>query len=553
MSHTDVCIVGAGPAGGIVASDLAARGHDVTVLEAGPRFDADDRLERMERALRPAFTRTDVWDMGGERDAYTTTGDVRYALNQYRVKGVGGSTLDWPATAPRLHPEDFEMRTRHGVATDWAVSYETLGAYYLAAERELGVAGAPRDQGPPRHDGFPLPAHPPSYVDGLLGEAFDAVGAPLERAPSAINSRPYAGRSECVGYGTCRPVCPSGAKYTAEVHVDRAASNGARIVTEAPVEQLRHDPSGERIVEAVYRHEGQRKRLSADRFVLAAGGVETPRLLLLSASDQFPNGLANASGLVGRYFADHPLVALVGRLDEPTGTDQIGFDTSMSEAFYGHPQGPTGSMILQVANVSGHGPTSTGVQSGGYLARLADGDPLAPVRRDGVGDSLLEDVRAAYGGRVRIEAMVEPLPNADNRVALDRGTTDTYGNPVPEITFTVDDGTGDTLERARSVLYDVFEEAGVYDVESVASPQDPHFVSHQMGTTRMGMDPETSVVTPSLRAHDLENLYIAGSSVFPTFGAAPPTLTIAALALRLANHLDRILGDGRLPSRTVIR
>ncbi len=553
MSHTDVCIVGAGPAGGIVAADLAARGHDVTVLEAGPRFDAEDRLERMERALRPAFTRTDVWDMGGERDAYTSAGDVRYALNQYRVKGVGGSTLDWQATATRLHPEDFEMGTRHGVATDWPISYDALGPYYLAAERELGVAGAPRDHGPPRHDRFPLPAHPPSYVDGLLGEAFKAVGAPLERAPSAINSRPYAGRSECVGYGTCQPVCPSGAKYTAEVHADRATTNGARIITEAPVQQLRHDPGGERIVEAVYRHEGQRKRLGADRFVLAAGGVETPRLLLLSASDQFPDGLANSSGFVGRYFADHSLVGLVGRLDEPTGTDQIGFETSLSEAFYGHAQGPTGSMILQVANVSGHGPASTGVQSGGYLPRLADGDPLAPVRRDEAGDALLEQVRADYAGRVRIEAMVEPLPNEENRVTLDRDTTDAFGNPVPEITYTVDDGTDETLERARSVLYDVFEKAGVADVEPVASPQDPHFVSHHMGTTRMGMDPATSVVTPSLRAHDLENLYVAGSSVFPTFGAAPPTLTIVALSLRLANHLDRILGEGRLPSRTVIR
>ncbi len=553
MTHTDICVIGAGLAGSIVAAALAARGHDVIVLEAGPRFDQDDRLERMERSLRPSFSRTDVWDMGGKRDAYGIGGEIDYALNQHRVKGVGGSTLHWQATASRLHPEDFEMHSRHGVGTDWPISYDALGPFYLATERELGVAGADRAYGPPRQARRPLPAHPPSYVDKLLADAFEAAGAPLDPAPSAINSEPYAGRPECAGYGTCRPVCPTGAKYTAEVHADRAVEQGARLVTEAPVQRLHHDDAGTRIVAATYRHEHRTKRIEADRFVLAAGGVETPRLLLLSGSDQFPDGLANTSGLVGQYFSDHPTVDLLGRLDEPTGMDRIGFETSMSEAFYEHDRGPMGSMIFQVANVSGYGPAETGVQSGTYLHRLVTGDPLAPIRGDRMGDALLEEVRSAYAGRVRIRAVVESLPKADNRITLDRSTTDDHGNPVPEISYTVADGTAAGLERARSVLYDVFEEAGVYDVEPVGTPLDPIFRSHQMGTTRMGIDPETSVVTPHLRTHDLENLYIAGSSVFPTFGAAPPTLTSAALSLRLANHLDRIMTGGTLPDRTVIR
>lgn len=539
--NAEVCIIGAGPAGGILAAGLSRRGHDVIVLDAGPRFDPDDRLERMERSLRPAYDRQDVWDMGGSRDAFSLSGDVDYALNQYRVKGIGGSSLHWRATAPRLHPEDFEMRSRYGVATDWPISYEDLAPFYLAAERELGVAGADHALGPPRRTPYPMSAHPPSRMDNILADAFASVGAELHPSPRAINSEPYDDRSECVGYGTCSPVCPSGAKYTAEAHVDRAEEAGARIFPNAPVQELRHDHDGGRIVDAVFIRDEETHRVTADQFVLAAGGVESPRLLLQSTSDSYPDGLANGSGQVGRYFSEHPLVGLVGRVDEPTGSDQIGFETSMSEAFYSHDQGPDGSVILQVENLSGHSPPGTALDRRSHTGSMIRGDPLTPLQGDALGDDLLDHVQEEYGGRVRIEAMAEQLPVADNRVSLDPSRTDDYGNPVPDIDYTIDDRTQQTLANARSVLYDIFEEAGVYDIEPVASPGDPYFVSHHLGTTRMGTDPGTSVVDEHLRTHELDNLYISSSGTFPTFGASPPTLTIAALTLRLANHLDRRL------------
>jgi choline dehydrogenase-like flavoprotein len=146
-----VCVVGAGPAGAIVAARLAEAGHDVVVLEAGPRFDEESRREKLDSHLRPG--EENPWGMGGQRDAYTNEGDRDYPLNAARVKGVGGSTLHWQGMVMRLHERDFEMQTRHGVGTDWPIDYDELRPYYAAAERELSVAGADDNPyAPPRED-----------------------------------------------------------------------------------------------------------------------------------------------------------------------------------------------------------------------------------------------------------------------------------------------------------------------------------------------------------------------------------------------------------------
>jgi choline dehydrogenase-like flavoprotein len=537
----DVCVVGSGPAGAILAASLATRGHDVVVLEAGPRFDFEDRPERMERALRPTSERADVWEMGGDRDAYSTSGAVDYRLNDARVKGVGGTSLHWGAMTPRFHPEDFEMQSRHGVAEDWPISYADLEPYYVRAEREMGVAGEASRFGGPRSAPYPLPAHPFSHADELFAEAFEAVGAELHHCPRAINSEPNDGRSQCVGFGTCTPVCPSGAKYTADVHVREAEAAGARVIAEAPVQRLEHDGAGDRVVAAVYAKGGTERRLRARTFVLAAGGVESPRLLLNSASDRYPDGLANSSGLVGRRFVDHPGITVAGRLDEPTRQHLIGFGTSITEQFYDHDSGPEGSVIIGPDNNAGQAPATTALSTRPVAGRLADGDLLAPFEGDRWGEAVLERVRAESTGQVRLSAWAEPLPDPDNRVALDRSTTDDHGNPVPDVSFAVGDHARGTLERVEPILHRILDALGADAVETVVGPDDPWFGHHHVGTTRMGTDPGSSVVRPDLRTHDLANLYVSSSGVFVTAGAANPTLTIAALTLRLADRLhDRL-------------
>jgi choline dehydrogenase-like flavoprotein len=540
----DVCIVGAGPAGAMLAASLADRGHDVVVLEAGPRFDRGERGRRMERALRPDHD-DDIWEMGGERDRFTTSGPVDYGLNAARVKGVGGTTLHWGAMTPRLHPEDFEMATRYGVGADWPISYADLEPYYLRAERAMGVAGAASPFGGARSGPHPMAPVPPSYSDGLLAEGFDAEGIALHPVPRAINTAQYDGRSECVGYGTCDPVCPSGAKYDATVHVRKAAESGARVVDRAPVQRLEHDADGERVVAAEYATpDGETHRQEARCFVVACGAVESVRLLLLSRSSQYPDGLANESGELGHYFMEHPGVRVRGRLEEPTRQHLIGYSTSMSEQYYAYDRGPEGTIILECSNTAGRQPVETALEQLPLSGRLLRGDVAAAFERDRWGERHLERVADEATRHVSINAWVEQLPDRDNRVSLDRSRTDDRGNPVPEVAFDVDERTRAALERAEAVCRDVLAAVGATDLRTNPESGAPFWTAHhQMGVTRMGSDPDASVLDPTLRTHDLSNLYVSSSGAFPTSGAANPTLTIAALTLRLADHLDGRLGS----------
>ncbi|WP_101296611.1 GMC family oxidoreductase [Halegenticoccus soli] len=530
--RVDVCVVGSGPAGALIAAALAERGRDVVVLEAGRRFDPDERLEQMERSIRPGGGA--VWEMGGERDAFTSTGERRYPLNAARVKGVGGSTLHWQGMVMRLHESDFERRSRDGVADDWPIGYRDLRPYYARAEAELGVAGADDNPfAPPREEPFPMPGFRPSYADSLFAEACGRLGVVTHSVPNARNSEPYDGRGGCVGYGTCKPVCPSGAKYTAEVHVARAEEAGARVVDRAPVQRLEHDRAGETVEAAVYATpDGRTYRQEARRFVVACGGVETPRLLLLSKSEKHPDGLANSSGLVGRYFMDHLFAGMGGRLDEPTRQNHVGFITSECHQFYDDPGRATAGipgadadfapLKLEFLNYAGPSPVEMALSA------------------DEWGDDLLASLREAYGNEIGMGALVGQLPRAENRITLDPSRTDDRGNPVPAIRWRIDGRTRRTIERANEIQRAILNELGV-EITWTVGPENTGPAFHHMGTTRMGTDPEESVVDPELRTHDLDNLWIASSSVFVTGGAMNPTLTIAALALRAAERVDATL------------
>ncbi|MFD1588558.1 GMC family oxidoreductase [Halorientalis brevis] len=532
--RADVCVVGAGPAGALVAHRLASRGYAVVVLEAGPRFEFESRDERMERAIRPGHDERSVWDMGGERDRFTSSGSWFYPLNHARVKGVGGSTLHWQGMVMRHHESDFERRTRDGVAADWPIDYGDLQSYYADAESELGVAGASDNPfAPPREEPYPLPAFEPSYSDSLFAEACERLGVTMHSVPNARNSEGYDGRSPCVGYGTCKPVCPSGAKYSADVHVEKAEAEGARVIDRAPVQRLVTGDSGERVDAAVYATpDGTEHRQEAREFVLACGGIETPRLLLLSESSDHPDGLANSSGAVGRYFMEHLFAGAGGVLDRRTRQNHVGFLTSECHQFYENPGQPTsgtesgipgrdadlGPIKLEFLNYAGPSPVEMALDATEW------------------GDDLLGQLQGAYGNHVAMGGLVGQLPRKENRITLDASTTDDHGNPVPEIQWSVDARTKRTIERANEIQRAILTELGVEDV-SVIGPDATGPAYHHMGTTRMGTDPAGSVVNPQLRTHDVTNLSIASSSVFVTSGAMNPTLTIAALALKCADHV----------------
>ena len=520
VDDCDVCVIGAGPAGALVASRLAEAGHEVVVLDAGPRFDPADRVARQERAIRPFYDRPAVWDVDPDRDAHSNSGEWFYPLNHARVKGIGGSTLHWQGMVMRLHEADFNSQTERGVGVDWPVDYEDLRPYYADAEQELGVAGGDNPFAPPRQEPRPMPGFQPSYSDSLFAEACDELEIAMHSVPNARNSESYDGRSQCVGYGTCQPVCPSGAKYDATVHIERAEEAGATIIDRAPVQRLEHDADS--VTAAVYATPDGEHRQDAEQFVVAAGGVETPRLLLLSDSDHYPDGLANSSGLVGKFFMDHLFAGTGGVLDEPTRQGHIGFLTSECHQFYDEADEDTGPFKLEFFNYGGPSPVELALTG------------------DDWGDELLDRLKSEYGTHIGMGALVESIPSAESYIGLNDDETDNHGNPVPDVHWTVDDRALRTIERANEIQERILNELGA-EITWQVGPDDTGPAYHHMGTTRMGDDPTESVVDSRLRTHDLDNCWIASSSVFPTGGAMNPTLTIAALALKCTEHLKQAL------------
>lgn len=527
----DVCVIGAGVAGGLVAHSLADAGANVVVLEAGPRFDFASRLDRMERAIRPDID-ADVWDMGGERDKFTAASPNDYNLNAMRVKGVGGTTLHWAGFTPRLHLKDFEMKSRFGLASDWAIDYEDLMPYYAKAERALGVAGAMDNPfSPPRETSFPLPPFPTGPIEAKFREACEELDLQLHSAPQARNSESFDGRSKCLGFNTCSPVCPSGAKYSGDVHIKKAENSGARVIDRAPVQYL--DPGRDGNIDAaVYRTPKGEFRQRARQFVLAAGGVETPRLLLLS-SQKLGQKWPAPTEAVGKYFMEHPSVSVSGTIPRPTEQEPMFWWPLESHQLYSHDTPGPGSIKLEFKHSSSVGPTRAlrGFDSS------AQQDLMDPIN----GDRLHIEPSMASEWQVTVTGLVEMLPDSTNEIRLDREKQDEYGNPVPELDFSVGTYALESLQSVVDIGTNILQEMGASEIRK-GDPSDPRFPAHHMGTTRMGTNPRRSVVTPALRSHHHDNLYISSSSVFVTGGAMNPTLTIAALSLRLAEHLKSRLG-----------
>ena len=506
QSRYDVCIIGAGIAGALVAAACTRKGKTVLIIEAGGRFDRAKRFEQLERYLAagPAWK----WDHSG-RDSYTdTTPAFRYDLNSTRVKAVGGSTLHWGGTSQRLHPTDFETLTRYGVGADWPISYKEIEPYYVRAERELGVSGDSSAHAALRSAGYPMPEFPDSFSDGVWRRAAARIGASVEKVPYAKNSKPYAGRPACAAFSTCH-VCPIGAQYSADVHIAEAEASGrCTVMTRTVARRIETDSRGR--ARAVHATDLDMKEHSivADHFVIAAHAVESARLLLLS-------DVGVSSGHVGRWLMEHFYVRGEARVPERFYPGRIGFETLQCASFYdGDERRERGGIKLEL----GHGM-----------------DPLvAPQSQKLWGKRLAEFDDRNFSHLVGVSAETEHLPHWESRVALDPTVKDGFGDPVPRIHFHLGAFEAGTRARAVQVIARLLEAANGSDIVTDATP---NWAAHHLGTCRMAADPDKGVVDRNLKVFGTTNLYAAGSGAFPTGGALQPTLTIAALALRLADTL----------------
>ncbi len=535
--EADVIIVGSGVAGALVAERLARAGIGVAVLEAGSRV---DRVEALGRYFNAAIKTPESPYLAKPEADFPLSADSGHWYRQSGpdpfkstyLKAVGGTTWHWLGTCLRFLPNDFRLNSRYGRGVDWPIGYDELEPFYLAAERALGVAGdSNEDLGSPRSGSLPLPAVAPSYLDQVFERALDGTDFEIRVTPQARNSVVHDGRPACCGSASCIPLCPVQAKYDATVHLRKAEQLGVAVHDRATATAVETDANG-RIAAIRFHRPDLSEGIAKGRlYVIAAHAMETPRLLLNSRSARTPNGVANRSDQVGRNLMDHPIRLSWALAGKPVWPYRGPLSTAGIENLRdGAVRSDRAGLRIQIGN----GGWTWGTGGALTLARTLAASGLR-------GEALRNAVVDQAARHVELASLTEQLPDAGNRIVLDAQDKDIYGVPLPRLHYAVGDYSHGGLAAAQSIHDRIFAKLG-----ATAIHHHPEFqgAGHIIGTCRMGDDPAHSVVDPRLRCHDHENLHIIGSAVFPTSGTANPTLTIAALALRLAETLKAALTAG---------
>jgi len=521
--EADIVIIGSGITAAMMAEKLAAeRNASILIVEAG-----GPSVPLRERALRRAR-----WQDYGETPWPNDHVDDQNALGTaYGFSpsmNVGGLAMHWGGVTPRYSPEDFKLRTLYGIGDDWPISYDDLDPFYQEAEERMGISG---EQGPPEMDPrgkpFPMPALPLSWNLQQLREWTAKADVTMWSQPSAKNSVSYHGRSVCQRCDTCYPVCPTGAKYSPDFTFDALVRAGRiTLVTDTLVRRLHADARSGRISHATGNHTkrpAEAIEIHGKTFVLAAGFTWSPHLLLLSVDSAHPDGLANRSGLVGKYLCGHRNIAAQIRLP--------------IKLF----PGVNAQHSLVTKQFMRPGRLEKYVRHDLRVWESAFGQEPRLRGEDGAllfGDAMLADWRRrTSAGTARVRAYYDVLPARESELTLERATTNAWGDPMPRLQFR--DAAESVALRAHTeeTIRDLFRRlarAGNGEIISNASAAGDIGQEHPGGGCRMGNDPATSVVDRSGRAHEHENLFIAGAPTNVTASCCNGTLTFAALGLMTA-------------------
>jgi choline dehydrogenase-like flavoprotein len=504
--HSDdrvVVVIGSGAGGGTVANELAQKGIDVVCLEAGRRL---------------SFA--DIENDPGAMDAKMGWPHRRDGPFTWLCKTVGGTTMRWSGVALRLQEHEFRARTTYGAMEgasliDWPLTLAELEPYYVHAEAKMGVSGT---------SGLPASAETNNYK--VHAAAAKRLGyQEISPARMAINPVAYDGRPGCRQLGFCHEACAIGAKWsTLYTEVPKAeATDRFELRAEAMALRINHDDSG-KVTGVVYVDAAGVMQEQKARAVCVAGNVvETTRILLNSESSLFPDGLANASGQVGRNYMRHLVqfvrAAMPGPVNFHRGARQTG--VIYDESHHRPERGFAGGYTMQPASNPPGG--SAGAHPGWGV------DAAAWME--------------AYTRHAAMFICGEDPPQADNRITLHPSDVDEYGLPVPVIAY---------AEHANTVAmsrHAVGQGAALYEslgAETVLSTEGVQATCHNMGVARMSANPADGVTGRFGQAHDVANLFISDGSVFSSSGAENPTLTIVALAIRQAEHIAERMGRGEL-------
>lgn len=528
----EVVVIGAGASGAAFSWRLATAGHQVLCLEQGgwvPPSTVPSQSADWERARQRSHNPSpNVRQLGWDYPIDESGTDIAPLM----YNAVGGSTIAWGAHFPRLRPSDFRVRTQDGVGDDWPIDYADLNPYFGLNDTMMGVSGIAGDPGNPVRTPRDFPPLPLGDGAERIARAYDELGRHWWPVDAAILNGDRGARSACNNCGPCDLGCPRGARASTDLtYWPEALAAGATLQTGARVRRILSTRGRVTGVEYVTDN-GSLVHQPAETVVLAANGVGSARLLLLSADDWCPDGLANSSGLVGRRLMHHPTAMVTGVFDERVDGFRGPFATTIvSQEYYETDRARGFVRGFQAQTIRSDGPLGTAL--GGYTR---------PVPW-GAGHH--ESFQRQFGRTASITVTSEDLPDPDNRVTLSKSLVDPSGLPAPELHYKVDDNARRILDYGIERNGEVLREAGATELIVHKLVRGAGF--HLLGTTRMGADAATSVVDADCRAWDAPNLLVIDGGVFPTVGAVNPTSTIQAVALRAA---DRYLG-GALPREEI--
>ena len=542
-AEIDFVIIGAGASGGIIARELSAAGFRIVVLEQGPYlkendFEHDELKYMRERAITNDYKR--------QPNTFRATEKEKAKLQPAFIYGrqVGGGTVHFTANYWRFHEIDFNEYSRWGSIAgsgfaDWPISYAELEPYYTKTEWELGVSGlagaSPFD--PPRSKPYPVPPLPIKSSGALAERGAKKLGWHAFPAPLAIISQPYRGRSACLHCGFCEYFgCEAKAKSStlATVIREAEATGKCEIRPNSCVRKIEIDKTG-LVTGVTYFDEKRQERFQrAKAVIVCANGAETPRLLLMSKSPQFPHGLANSSGKVGKYlmFNGH----------------------AQASALYEHPLNEFKSVaVSRVIHDFYDSDPKRGFYGGGGIDLRFVSYPMQFALRGFTPDAprwgpeFKKMLRERYTRTVNASGHSTSLPVEANSISLDPHVKDAWGLPAARVTYKDHPEDMKTMQFFQSRCKELLEATQPRKVWT-RELRNQTFGYHLLGTCRMGNDPHNSVVDKYHRSHDVPNLFICDGSSFVTSGRGQPTCTIQALAFRASNHIIRMAKSGDIKS-----
>jgi choline dehydrogenase-like flavoprotein len=538
MITYDAIIIGAGMGGAASAYALTQRGLSVLILEAGEHYDPakDYHLDQPDweiqgfpykangkgqytfgtaQSLEDAYgTKLRSWNQ--QLGLLNPTNQRRFEA-YHHVRGVGGSTLHFTGEAHRLNPQSMNLYSRFGVAMDWAVSYAELEPFYVQAEKIMGVAGDSKARTACwRSEPFPLSAHPPSYTEQKLGQACQQLGLNWQANSLAVLSQAYQDRPACNYCAGCNLGCPRRDKGSADVTFIAQALKTGHCTVQTGVQVLKLEGnSNDTIKQVVYAQaDGSLHQQTANIFVLAAGAIETPRLLLAS------DNLANESAQVGRNFMETLFFSSLATHPEALGSHR-GLPTAYLCWDFNAPDA--------IPNVIGGCRFSPVTIEAGFTGAVQYATRVV----SGWGKAHKQAMRQQRGNVIGITGIGEFLPNPQTFIDLDPDQKDRFGVPLARIHSALTEMDKQRLSFIAEMNEKILSTAGAEQIFERYGNYDFFNSTHVFGTCRMGKNPEDSVVNAQARSHRWKNLYIADASIFPSSGGGEsPSLTIATLALK---------------------